>query len=79
MKAMIDDLDGLLGCPSGLNNAVSHLGPILGRDTYVVIADNYEIVYDCLLEFCDKKIFKNSRLKIYKYLFIFLDYVLIDA
>ena len=35
MKAMIDDLDGLLGCPSGLNNAVSHRGPILGRDKMV--------------------------------------------
>ena len=36
MKAMIDHRDGLLGCPSGLNNAVSRLGPTLGRDRFAL-------------------------------------------
>ena len=38
MKAMIDNLNGLLRCPSGLNNAVSHIGPILGRDKFGIRA-----------------------------------------
>ena len=32
MNAMNDYLDGLLEGPSGLINAVSRLGPILGHD-----------------------------------------------
>ena len=41
---MIDDLDGLLGYPSGLNNVVSHLGPILGRAKFGIRAKGFKKV-----------------------------------
>ena len=36
---MIDYLDGLLEGPSGLTNAVSRLGPILGYDSFHLVGE----------------------------------------